>query len=130
MWIVLFERPGEVLDNGLQEIYVNTKVDDGSDIAKLMHIFTEINAYDFERFPKVSNRKKQFMSSEGGNKEVCDLVEKYVENRVEQDALESARRLFKNGVSYDVVRDSISVLSNEVLEKIYKQVKSTMVEEV
>ena len=51
---------GEVQDNGLQEIYVNTKIDDGTDIAELMKIFTVSDAYDFEKFPKVSKRKKTF----------------------------------------------------------------------
>ena len=55
---------GEVQDNGLQEIYVNTKIDDGTDIAESMHIFTDINAYDFEKFPKVSKRKKQFKTTQ------------------------------------------------------------------
>ena len=51
----------EVNDNGLQEIYVNTKVDDGSSIAKLMKIYQKQDEYDFENFPNTSNRKKCVM---------------------------------------------------------------------
>ena len=117
---------GEVQDNGLQEIYVNTKIDDGTDIAELMHIFTVADAYDFEKFPKVSKRKKQFKESEGGNEEMCDLVENYAKKRAEEataeKAAERARKFFENGVSYEIVRASISTISDEDLQKIYKQV--------
>ena len=117
---------GEVQDNGLQEIYVNTKIDDGTDIAELMHIFTDGDAYNFEKFPNVSKRKKQFKESKGGNEDMCDLVENYAKERAEAAAKEaaekatkeatekatkeatekaicSAKKLFENGVSYDIV---------------------------
>ena len=113
---------GEVQDNGLQEIYVNTRIDDGTDIAELMKIFTESDAYDFEKFPKVSNRKKQFKESEGGKEEMCDLVENYAKQKAEEKAADSARKFFENGVSYDIVRASITTISDEDLQKIYEQV--------
>ena len=132
---------GEVQDNGLQEIYVNTKIDDGTDIAELMHIFTDGDAYDFKRFPKVSKRKKQFKESEGGNEEMCDLVENYAKERAEAAAKEaaekatekatkeatekaicSAKKLFENGVSYDIVRASMTTISDKDLQQIYEQV--------
>ena len=132
---------GEVQDNGLQEIYVNTKIDDGTDIAELMHIFTDADAYDFEKFPKVSKRKKQFKESEGGNEEMCDLVENYAKECAEAAAKEaaekatekatkeatekaicSAKKLFENGVSYDIVRASITTISDKDLQEIYEQV--------
>ena len=117
---------GEVQDNGLQEIYVNTKIDDGTDISELMHIFTVADAYNFEKFPRVSKRKKQFKESEGDNEEMCDLVENYAKKRAEEataeKAADSAKKLFENGVSYEIVRASISTISDEDLQKIYMQV--------
>ena len=129
---------GEVVDNGLQEIYVNTKIDDGTDVSELMRIFTEPDAYDFEKFPRVSNRKKQFKDNEGGNEEVCDLVENYARERAEEaakkaaeeaakkaaeEATNSAKRLFENGASYELVRASLTSLSDEELKNIYEKVK-------
>ena len=117
---------GEVQDNGLQEIYVNTKIDDGTDISELMHIFTVTDAYNIEKFPRVSKRKKQFKESEGDNEEMCDLVENYAKKRAEEataeKAADSAKKLFENGVSYEIVRASISTISDEDLQKIYMQV--------
>lgn len=125
---------GEVVDNGLQEIYANAKIDDGTDVAELMHIFTDKDAYDFKKLPKVSARKKQFKESEGGKEEVCDLVENYAKECAEeaaqkaaqkaaQEAADSAKRLFENGVSYEVVRTSITSLSDEELKSIYERYK-------
>ena len=102
------------------------KIDDGTDIAELMHIFTDTDAYNFEKFPKVSKRKKQFKESEGGNEEMCDLVENYAKERAKEatakEAADSARIFFENGVSYDIVRASITTISDEDLQKIYEQV--------
>ena len=132
---------GEVQDNGLQEIYVNTKIDDGTDVAELMNIFTQTDAYNFEKFPRVSARKKQFKQSKGGNEKVCDLVENYAKERAEEaakkaakeatkkateeatkNALDSAKKLFENGVSYEIVRASITSLSDEDLKAVYEEV--------
>ncbi|MBQ8558610.1 MAG: hypothetical protein IJ439_01300 [Tyzzerella sp.] len=99
-------------------------IDDGTDIAELMHIFTDINVYDFEKFPKVSKRKKQFKTNEGGKNEVCDLVENYARERAKKEAADSAKKFFENGVSYEVVRASITLLSDEELQKIYKKVNN------
>lgn len=131
----VIRETGEVQDNGLQEIYVNAKIDDGSDVAELMRIFKEPDAYDFEKFPKVSGRKKQFKESEGGDKTMCDLVENYAKKKAAEaaekaaveaaekaveEAKNSAFRLFQNGASYELVRASIVSLSDEELQTIYK----------
>ena len=59
---------GDVVDNGLQEIYVNTKIDDGSDLAELMKIYKERSVFDYQKFPKTSKRKGQFIRNEGGKR--------------------------------------------------------------
>ena len=116
---------GQIVDNGLQEIYVNTKIDDGTEVAELMHIFTVKDAYDFEKFPKISERKKQFKESEGGQGEVCELVENYArqcaEKAAKEAAKDNARRLFENGASYEMVSKSIPLLSQEELRIIYDE---------
>ena len=129
----VIRETGEVLDNGLYEIYVNAKVDDGSDIAQLMRIFIEDTAYDFEKFPRVSQRKRQFKEEDGGTNNMCDLVEQYAkeyakeyaeevaEERVKENARGNALRFFQNGGSYELVRASIPSLSGEDLQEIYRE---------
>ena len=68
-----------------------------------MHIFTVKDAYDFDKFPKVSRRKKQFKESEGGQGEVCELVENYATRRAKEEAKGNARRFFENGASYEEI---------------------------
>ena len=119
----------------VQEIYVNTKIDDGTEVAELMHIFTVQDAYDFEKFPKTSARKKQFKEHEGGEEEVCELVEQYAQQVAKQAAKKatkkatekatdqlkaSAKCFFESGVAYDIVRNAIPMLSDQELQEIYK----------
>ncbi len=90
------------------------------------------NAYDFEKFPRVSRRKKQFKGNKGGSEPMCDLVENYAKERAEKVAKEatkqteknSALKFFQNGADYELVRASITSLSDEELQKIYQEAKN------
>ena len=117
----IIRETGEVRTNGFTEIYVNTKIEDGSDTAELMRIFKEQGAYDFEKFPKTSVRKQQFLKVEGGKEEMCEVVENYAR----QVAEDHAKNFFENGVSLEVVKKSITNLSEERLQEIYESVKGT-----
>lgn len=105
-----------------------TKFEKVPDVAGLMRIFKEPDAYDFKRFPKVSKRKKQFKESEGGDETMCDLVENYAKKKATEEAVkeakDSALRLFQNGANYELVRASIVLLSDEELQEIYKKAKN------
>lgn len=117
---------GAVTDNGLQEIYVNTKIDDGSDIAELMRIYKEQSVFDFKKFPKTSNRKGQFIRHEGGKRKMCELVENYArevaEETLKEEAQAMAKRLLERGVDFDIVCQSVKILSKEELLSIYKEI--------
>lgn len=110
---------GKVRDNGFYEIYVNAKVKDGTDISKLMKIFVENDAYDFEKFPRTSTRKSQFKRGKGGEGQVCEAVENYGRECAKEAAIEHAYNLFKNGASYELVESSIKGLTHEELQEIY-----------
>lgn len=105
-----------------------TKFEKVPDVAGLMRIFKEPDAYDFKKFPKVSKRKKQFKESEGGDETMCDLVENYAKKKATEEAVkeakDSALRLFQNGANYELVRASIVLLSDEELQEIYKKAKN------
>ena len=101
---------------------IQIKIDDGSDIAELMRIFKEKDTYDFKKFPKVSGRKKQFKKNEGGDDKMCDLVENCAKEAAKQTEKDNALRFFQNGADYELVRSSITSLSDEELQKIYQKV--------
>lgn len=108
-----------VLENGIEEIYVNTKVDDGTDISELMKIFKSRSKYDFKKFPNTSKRKSYFLKNERGRKVLCKVVDECVK----EEAKEIAANLFRNGANFDLVRKSIRQLSDEELKEIYEDVK-------
>ena len=53
------EETGQTVYNGMEEIYVNTEVRDGTEISELMRVFTEDAAYS-ERFPVTSKLKRLY----------------------------------------------------------------------
>ena len=72
----VLRETGDVVENGFSEIYVNAAVKDGSDVSELMDVFTQKDKYDFQRFPQISARKKQFkVPEEGGPGAMCAVVE-------------------------------------------------------
>ena len=86
----LIAETNTVIENGLQEIYVNTVIDDESDIAALMKMLAEDSFYD-ERFPATSKQKHIFKTTEGGINIMCDIIER---NRQEA-AKEAAKKATK-----------------------------------
>lgn len=59
------------------------------------------------------------------NDGIADGITQGIEQGIEQEATENATNLFKNGISYEIVRKSIHSLSDEVLQKIYDEVMSS-----
>lgn len=117
----VIRETGKICDNGFCEIYVNTKVKDGTDVSELMRIFVENDTYDFQKFPKTSKRKSQFKKEEGGEGKVCEAVENYGKECAKEAVMENAYNFFKNGVSYEIVKASINSLTEEELQEIYKK---------
>ena len=74
----IIRENGKMVDNGFSELYVNAEVQDDSDVAKLMEIFTRHDAYDDEMFPITSKRKRLFKTTEEGVNEMCEVIEKYI----------------------------------------------------
>ena len=74
----IIRENGTMVDNGFSELYVNAEVQDDSDVAKLMDIFTRHDAYDDEMFPITSKRKRLFKTTEEGVNEMCEVIEKYI----------------------------------------------------
>lgn len=116
---------GEVRDNGLQEIYVNTKIDDGSDIAGLMKIYNERSVFDYNKFPKTSRRKQQFIGNERGHGEMSEIIDNYAKEMAKEEKKEMAAKLFKKGVEFDIVCQCVGNIPISELKTIYEDVKRT-----
>lgn len=72
----VIQETGVKIDNGLHEIYVNTAVDDKTEIAELMKCFlqTKIESKRFRRFKKRVNYLKE---NKEGVKIMCEAIENY-----------------------------------------------------
>lgn len=66
---------GEIVKNGFEEVYVNAKVRDGSEVSELMEIFVEDKVYN-PKFPVTSNRKHWYKETEEGQRSMCEIMER------------------------------------------------------
>ena len=93
---------GEVVDDGLHEIFVNTAVDDGSSIAGLMSCFTR---------KEVTNREFPELKSEGGADAVCEIMERYLKEAEKngEKAGEKAERIkaIQNMIDLEIPKEKI-----------------------
>ena len=92
----IIRENGTIVDNGFSELYVNAEVQDDSDVAKLMDIFTRHDAYDDEMFPITSKRKRLFKTTEEGVNEMCEVIEKYIAEGRCEGKVEAIRNLMES----------------------------------
>lgn len=64
------------IEDGLDEIYVNSAVKDGSKVSELMELFVDLRAYNKDEFPVVSETKKVYKETEEGVQTMCEITEK------------------------------------------------------
>lgn len=121
---------GELVENGFHEVYVNSAIDDGSEIADLMKIFESSNVIQDKRFPNICQTIQYF--KEGKGKTVmCEKVERYAREYAEEYAKEyakeqskeHAKNLFSKGATFELVKQCISDLTEEELLAIQSEVK-------
>ena len=93
----VIREDNRIVDNGLQMICVNTKHDDGSDIAALMKCFLQSEVSD-TRFPQMSQRMSYLKQSEGGRKMACKIVEEYAKEYAEERLDEYSKEKICNGI--------------------------------
>ena len=109
----VLRETGTVIDDGQQEIYVNTVVDDGSRIADLMSCFTK-KQVENRNFPVLSTTVQKYKTTEGGASAVCEVMQKY-EEIARQEGI--SQGIFKNLI--DNARTLMSALglsANAVLD--------------
>lgn len=114
---------GDVVHNGMSEYYVNTKVKDRStkelaDIADLMEVFEESDRYDYEKFPRTSERKYQFKNTEEGVKKMSDGIQALIDKGKKEQDQETKMSAIKNvmesfGVTVEKAMESLKIPQGE-----------------
>lgn len=120
----VIKETGMVVENGTHEIYVNTAIDDGTEIAKRMQYFKKSTGVH-QKFQKLSNRVQYFKESQKGVTEMCELVEeyakKYAEEEVKKAKIKTALNLLQNGASVELVVKSLPSLSEQFVRELQAQ---------
>jgi predicted transposase/invertase (TIGR01784 family) len=119
----VIEETGTVVDNGIHEIYVNTAIDDGSDIAELMQYFKK-SVGEHDNFIKLCNRVKYFKESQEGVSNMCQVMEDYAAEKVKEKDIQTATNLLKNGVSVSLIVNSIPTLTQNEVEELSRKVEN------
>lgn len=83
----VLRETGDIVDNGFYEIYVNTEIDDKSDIAELMKIYSSSDVPENNKFPRTCAGIKNLKVGKGRD-DMCAIVEEYVEKREKETAIQ------------------------------------------
>jgi len=105
----ILRETGDVVDNGFHEVYVNTQVDDNSEISELMELFKSPDAEGNEKFPKVTKAIKHFKTGKG-RIEMCKAVEEYVAENTKQTVIRALRK----GMNIQDIADITGITVDEV----------------
>lgn len=100
----VLRETGTVIDDGLHEIFINTVIDDGTDIADLMSCFMKKEVKN-PKFPALTAEVTRLKETEGGVQAVCDVMKKYEDIAVKNERVEMVKRMIKKGYSLEDILD-------------------------
>ncbi len=109
----IVRETGEIVNNGFEEIYVNAKARDGSDVSELMKIFVEDEAYN-NKFPHTSENKHRYKMTEGGQQIMCEIMESIVLAEREESKKEMALRMHSKGIDDNLIAEIADVSVEQV----------------
>lgn len=123
----VLRETGEVVNDGLHEIFINTVIDDGTNIAELMSCFTKKEVKN-SKFLALSSEVKRLKETEGGVQVMCEVMQKYEEiaakNAVRKDHIEKIKNLINLKCSRELIiqagytEDEYTEAENELLHSV------------
>lgn len=84
------------IDDGLHEIFINTVIDDGTDIAELMSCFMKKEVKN-SKFPALTAEMARLKETEGGVQAVCEVMKKYEDIAVKNERIQMLCRMIEKG---------------------------------
>ena len=100
----VIRETGEVIDDGLYEIFVNTTIDDGSDIADLMSCFTKKEVKN-PKFPVLSKRVTELKEDKGGYTAMSKIMDEYVDLCMKREHIEKIIKMIQKGCTKEFILD-------------------------
>ncbi len=100
-------------DDGSHVIYINTAVDDGSEIARLMSFFKTADPNDMTH-GDLSQRVRNLKIEEGGYDIMCDEAKELVDFAIKESLLESIKALMSNlKISAEQAMQALNIPASE-----------------
>ena len=96
----------EKVDDGLERVFVNTAVKDGTTISKYMDCFLQ-KEIDNAKFPKLTNRVHYLKHEEGGVQKMCEVMEQYSKKAVKKATKQANITAIKNMLEFKIPKESI-----------------------
>ena len=72
----VIRETGTIIHDGLERIFVNAEVKDGTTVSELMECFLEKEVNN-PKFPELTDRMYHLKHERGGLNAMCDVMEKY-----------------------------------------------------
>ena len=88
---------GQIVEDGLTEIYANALIDNGSKFSKLMKVFTENDTYNTDEFPVTSEIKARFKLDEGGAVKMDETLQRWKDEWISEGEARGEKRGEKRG---------------------------------
>ena len=121
--ILHVEETGRAVLDGLREIYVNTKYNDGSEIAELMQCLLEPVVTN-PKFPALAQELQAEKGNVRGDESMCKLVEEYAQKR----AKEYGEKQKAEGKAEGVLETLVSLVKEKSLDPVAAARKANMSE--
>ena len=96
----------EKVDDGLESVFVNTAVKDGTTISEYMDCFLQ-KEIDNAKFPKLTNRVHYLKHEEGGVNAMCEVMEQY--------SKKAAKKAYKQGEEAGQRQANIAAIKNMII---------------
>ena len=113
---LVIKETEEVIDDGTEYIFVNTKADDGTKLARLMKRMQEREIADPE-FPEITRKFNQLKNNEKGVNHMCQLMEEYTKDaRAEGKAEGKAEGLLLGKI--EIYYNDLKLTPTEIAKKL------------
>ncbi len=131
----MVEETGRAVLDGLREIYVNTKHNDGSEIAELMQCLLEPVVTN-PKFPALAQELQAEKGNVKGDESMCKLVEEYAQKRAKEygeqqkaeGLIEGRKEGIKEGKTAGTLETLVSLVKEKSLDPVAAARKANMSE--
>ena len=95
----VIRETGTIIHDGLERIFVNAEVKDGTTVSELMECFLEKEVNN-PKFPELTDRMYHLKHERGGLNAMCDVMEKYERQAAAKAAAKASNEANVKAIKY------------------------------